>query len=62
MITSDCLVIGYERSDNSDVASLIIARRAPRNGGLTVINSYYGEEAIVMYEKLVTENPNKKIF
>lgn len=57
MITNDNLVIGYDRSDDGDVASLVIARRGPRNGGLTVINSYSGEEAIAMYEKLVTENP-----
>ena len=47
------LLVGIDFSRGDDVGVLIVGERI--NGNLTIVNAFRGEEAIELYNKLVTK-------
>ena len=48
--SEDLLVIGFDNAPNGDCAALSVARI--RNNKIEIINMFYDEDAIEMYERL----------
>lgn len=59
-ITSDILLVGIDFSKGEDVGVLIVGRKRP-NDSVEIINSFQGEEARLMYERLVTKKEDVEI-
>lgn len=51
--TSDGLIIGYDRLPGENVATLIVGRKR-KNNSAEIINAFQNEEAIELYERLIT--------
>ncbi len=49
----DGLAIGYDRSETSDISTLVVVRI--RGGQVYVVKSVYGEEAERIYKELTEE-------
>lgn len=56
--TSDSLIVGFDSSAGKDGTVLIVGRKKPREA-VDVINAFNGEEALELYEKLVTPKGEK---
>lgn len=56
---SDCLMVAYDDAKNGDHICFTVARRT--NDKVQILNSYYDDEAIDMYNKLITQAPEGKI-
>ena len=57
--TTDTLLVSIDMSNGKDHTVLVVGRKLP-NQSTTIVNAFRGEEAIELYNKLVTQNPNKK--
>lgn len=57
--SADCLIIGFDKSDE-DEAVLVVSRRGPRAGGVTIINTFTGEAAIDIYNILISKTTQNK--
>lgn len=56
MIKSDTIIISIDSSHGRDSTVLLVGRKHP-NQNVDIINAFQGEEAIELYNRLVT---NKK--
>ena len=52
--TSDSLIIGFNSSAGKDGTVLIVGRKKPPREAVDIINAFDGEEALELYEKLIT--------
>ena len=52
VVTEDVLIIGYDRSEKTDMACLTIARK--NSDSILIIKELVGDEAIKAYENLTT--------
>ena len=50
----DTLLIGFDKSKD-DTAVLVVGRKGPRAGGVTIVNAFQGEAAIDIYNMLTTK-------
>ena len=55
------LIIGVDISDNGDEAVLIVGERKPGQKVTQIINSFAGEEAKWMYERLINKERNNVV-
>lgn len=53
MENEDCLIIGYDVSENKDHTSLIIARPMQNTRGMLILNEFIDQEAEKIYKKLI---------
>lgn len=54
MKTADTLLVGIDFSKGEDVGVLVVGRKRP-NESIEIINTFQGEEARWMYERLTTK-------
>ena len=59
MIGSGSLIIGYDKSDTDDSACLIIGKKL-MGQEVVILNAIQGQEAIELYDKLVTPKNTEK--
>lgn len=57
MHINDCILVSVDFSDN-DKGILIVGRKRP-NESAEIINAFEGEEAMWLYEKLVTKKERR---
>lgn len=50
----DTLLISIDAHHGEDVAVLIVGRKRP-NDAIEIVNAFQGEEAIELYNKLITK-------
>lgn len=58
---SDLLTIGFDYSKNSDDHTCLTIGRI-KDGSISVLNTFYDEEAIDLYHKLINSKPQKTSF
>lgn len=58
-IISDVLLVGLDFSKGEDVGVLIVGRKRP-NESVEIINTFQGEEARWMYNRLIAKDKEKK--
>lgn len=49
---NECLLVSVDFTKSEDTGVLIVGRQ--KNGEVTIINAFQGEEAFDIYEKLIT--------
>lgn len=52
MKVNESLIIGVDLSDDKDAGVLIVGRQ--KNGEVTIVNAFQGQEAADIYRKLIT--------
>ena len=57
-VTSDVLLVGLDFSKGEDVGVLIVGRKRP-NDSFEIINTFQGEEARWMYNRLITKDKDE---
>lgn len=57
-VTTDVLLVGLDFSKGEDVGVLIVGRKRP-NDSFEIINTFQGEEARWMYNRLITKDKEK---
>lgn len=57
--TSDSLIIGFNSSAGKDGTVLIVGRKKHPREAVDIINAFDGEEALELYEKLITPKAKK---
>lgn len=58
--TTDSMLIGFNRMLGEDIATLLVGKKR-ENGSVEIINAFEGEEAIELYEKLITIKNKEEI-
>ena len=58
--SQDRLIIGFDNARNGDTPVLIVSRITTENK-VNILNCYYDEEAMDMYDKIVTQAPKGKV-
>lgn len=53
MENEDCLIIGYDMSENKDHTTLIVARPIQNTRGMLILNEFIDEEAKEIHKKLI---------
>ena len=53
-IMSDCVLVSIDKSNGTDHTVLVVGRKRP-NGSVEIVNAFQGQEAIDMYNKLITK-------
>ena len=53
-LTSDCILVSIDKSHGTDHTVLVVGRQRP-NQSVEVINAFHGQEAIDIYNKLITK-------
>ena len=56
----DCILVSIDFTNGKDNSVLIVGRKMP-NQAAEVINAFQGEEAIDLYNKLITKKEGSKI-
>lgn len=51
---NECLLVSVEFTQGEDAGVLIVGRQ--KNGKVDIVNAFQGQEAIDIYEKLITAN------
>lgn len=51
---NECLLVSVEFTQGEDAGVLIVGRQ--KNGKVDIVNAFQGQEAIDIYEKLITVN------
>ena len=51
---NECLLVSVEFTQGEDAGVLIVGRQ--KNGKVDIVNAFHGQEAIDIYEKLITAN------
>ena len=51
---NECLLVSVEFTQDEDAGVLIVVRQ--KNGKVDIVNAFQGQEAIDIYEKLITVN------
>lgn len=51
---NECLLVSVELTQGEDAGVLIVGRQ--KNGKVDIVNAFQGQEAIDIYEKLITAN------
>ena len=51
---NECLLVSVEFTQVEDAGVLIVGRQ--KNGKVDIVNAFQGQEAIDIYEKLITAN------
>lgn len=55
---NDCVLVSVDFSKGKDTGVLVVGRKTPR-GGVKVINAFQGDEAMDIYNRLITpKNPS----
>ena len=54
MEVNECLLVSVDFTRGKDVGVLIVGRQTPKKD-VEVINAFQGEEALELYEKLITK-------
>ena len=57
---SDCLIIGYDQSNDLDMSCLSVAKRISKDR-MVILNTFFGKEAEELYERLTKERPAQVI-
>lgn len=57
-VTSDVLLVSLDFSNRGDFGVLTVIRKRP-NDSFEIINTFQGEEALWMYERLITKDKEK---
>ena len=58
--TTDSMLIGFNRMLGEDIATVLVGKKR-ENGSVEIINAFEGEEAIELYEKLITIKNKEEI-
>lgn len=53
-IMSDCVLVSIDKSNGTDHTVLVVGRKRS-NGSIEIVNAFQGQEAIDMYNKLITK-------
>ncbi len=53
---SDCLIVGYDESDNHDYTCLTVTRRVSKDR-MVVVKTIFGKEAEELYKYLIKDKP-----
>lgn len=56
--TTTSLLIGFDFTHGKDKSILIVGRKRP-NESVEIINAFEGQEAVDLYEKLITKKESK---
>lgn len=56
----DTLIMSIDMSHGEDKAVLVVGRRGIITQNVEIVNAFQGQEAIELYNKLVTTNDNLK--
>lgn len=51
---SDCVLVSIDKSNGTDQTVLLVGRKRPDQSAV-IINAFQGQEAIDMYNKLITK-------
>lgn len=54
-IISDCVLVSIDHTNGRDQTVLVVGRKRP-NGSVEIVNAFQGQEAIDMYNKLITKS------
>lgn len=57
--TTDRLIIGFDCSDKDDMAALCVCRG--KQDGYVILNTFTGQEALDVHNRLVMYSPNVKV-
>lgn len=57
---SDCLIIGYDQSNDLDMSCLSVVKRISKDR-MVILNTFFGKEAEELYERLTKERPAQVI-
>lgn len=57
--TTISLLVGFDFTNGKDKSILIVGRKRP-NESVEIINAFEGQEAVDLYEKLITKQEVKK--
>ena len=59
MRQNDCILVSIDFSHGEDKTVLVVGRKAP-NQSAVIINAFQGEEAVELYNKLITKKEVSK--
>lgn len=58
--SNECLIIGYDQTDDLDMTCLTVAKRINKDR-MIIVNTFFGKEAEELYETLTKERPSQII-
>lgn len=54
MIKTDCILVSIDTTHGEDKAVLVVGRKT-KGQAVDIVNAFQGEEAVALYEKLITK-------